>query len=208
MDENVVKKKRTSWLLIILCLILFFPVGILLWYRRWTEDKKETIANSQKVINTAWVVISFGVIYLIMTFTEKDGASYIIGFFVCVGFGLWMMHCAKSMRARGERYNRYVKVINESEKTRISDIALAVSLPANVVTKDLYEMIASDFFPGAYLDMERQEIVYGERTSIQKKPLKKGKSKIMICSGCGARNEVFKDDCKECEYCGTLISYE
>ena len=66
------REKPTSWGWIIFWFIIFWPVGLYLLIKRLRSDKSATLERDRiKTLTTlSYVLMGFGAIYLIMTFTE------------------------------------------------------------------------------------------------------------------------------------------
>ena len=90
------QRKPISWVWIILTLIFFWPIGIILLFVRMTSDKTAALKNSKTIAIISYVLMGFGVIYLIGVLRDplaNDYATIIIGFIMVFG-----AHMAKYLR--------------------------------------------------------------------------------------------------------------
>lgn len=97
---------------------------------------------------------------------------------------------------------------------------LSSSIGATVadVTKNISEMIALGFFPGAFLDTAHNRVVMqNEKPTVVQptvhttintpvQPEQTVKYVTVQCKGCGATNKILAGTVGECEFCGSQIS--
>lgn len=212
--------KRTPGWVVFLGFIFFFPLGIYFLHRRLTEDKTESLRNSKIVSVIGWILVSLGVLYISLLFTTDNNAegftSVIIAFIFLGGIfivpGLRILYGARKMKQKGMRYNRYYHIIN-GKVSSIAEIARSVVVPPKVALTDIQEMIDCGFFPGAYIDLNRQEIILpGSQNNIHQVILnqanqKEKRKKAINCPNCGANGVVTEGTTTECEYCGTPLAF-
>jgi hypothetical protein len=220
--NNVQQKKSTSWGVIILLLIIFWPVGLFLLYRKITGDKTEALKNS-KIFNIfGWVFIAFAVIYLFMVITgnaKTEGGSSAVGslmvaFVFFGGGGAFMIYTAKKMKVNAERLKKYIAIVINNNETYIDNIAAAVPSSYEQTTKDLQKMIDNGYFENAYIDVSKREIVLPNKNPVQthsisnipmNSPVNEPQIKAVVCRNCGANNKVVEGQVCECEYCGSVL---
>lgn len=211
--------RRTSGWVVFLWFILFFPLGIYFLHRRLTEDKTESLRNSKIVNVLGWILVSIGALYISLLFTTDNAegfTSVIIAFIFLGGIfivpGLRVLYGARKMKQKGMRYNRYYHIIN-GKVSSIAEIARSAAVPPKVALTDIQEMIDCGFFPGAYIDLNRQEIILpGSRNNIHQVILnqsnqKEKRKKAINCPNCGANGVVTEGTATECEYCGTPLAF-
>lgn len=219
-------RKRTSVIVVILWFFFFFPLGIYYLHRRLTEDKTESLKNSRSVRVCGWILISFGIIYLLIAFTEdiqtsedlsSDLGALTLAIALFLGTGLRVLIGARNMKIRGMRYNRYCHIIN-GNVTGIANIAKAAAVSDKVALSDLQEMIDNGFYPGAYIDLDLQEIILpgnqNKQTIFDQPVAEKNvdenekRKKVINCPYCGANCVVTEGTATECEYCGSPLVYQ
>lgn len=83
------------------------------------------------------------------------------------------------------------------------------------VTKNISDMIALGFFPGAYLDTTHNRLIMkADRptashifsSTLTITPTQTEKYVTVQCKGCGATNKITSGAVGECEFCGSQIS--
>ena len=212
--------KRTSGWVVFFWFIFFFPLGIYFLHRRLTEDKTESLRNSKIANVLGWILVSIGVLYISMLFTTDNNAegftSVIIAFIFLGGIfiapGLRVLYGARKMKMKGMRYNRYYHIIN-GKVSSIAEIARSAVVSPKLALTDIQEMIDCGFFPGAYIDLNRQEIILpGSRNNIHPVILNQASQKVkskkaINCPNCGANSVVTEGIATECEYCGTSLTF-
>jgi len=212
--------KRTSGWVVFFWFIFFFPLGIYLLHRRLTEDKTESLRNSKIVNVLGWILVSLGVLYISLLFTTDNNAEGFTSVMIAIIFlggifiapGLRVLYGARKMKIKGMRYNRYYHIIN-GRVSSIAEIARSAVVPAKVALTDIQEMLDCGFFPGAYIDLNLQEIILpGSRNNIHQVILnqanqKEKRKKAINCPNCGANGVVTEGTATECEYCGTPLAF-
>jgi hypothetical protein len=209
--------KRTSGWVVFAWFILFFPVGIYFLHRRLTEDRTESLRNSKIVNVLGWILVSMGALYIILLFTADNDRESIISALIILGGifiipGLRVLYGAKKMKQKGMRYNRYYHIIN-GRISSIAEIARSAAVPPKIALTEIQDMIDCGFIPGAYIDLNRQEIILpGSRSNIRQVILnqanqKEKRKKAINCPNCGANGVVTEGTATECEYCGTPLAF-
>ncbi|MPN26644.1 hypothetical protein SDC9_174069 [bioreactor metagenome] len=139
-------------------------------------------------------------------FTGQDVGMIL--FFLIAGVALFMF--AKKLSSNAEKYKKYISIIINGNEYILDNIASAMSLPINIVKKDLKDMINNGYFQGAYINDSTNEIVLpktskeniNETTFNNSVP--QDEVKVITCKCCGAQNKVTSSGA-ECEYCGSLL---
>ncbi len=209
--------KRTSGWVVFAWFILFFPVGIYFLHRRLTEDRTESLRNSKIVNVLGWILVSMGALYIILLFTADNDRESIISALIILGGifiipGLRVLYGAKKMKQKGMRYNRYYHIIN-GRISSIAEIARSAAVPPKIALTEIQDMIDCGFIPGAYIDLNRLEIILpGSRSNIRQVILnqanqKEKRKKAINCPNCGANGVVTEGTATECEYCGTPLAF-
>lgn len=220
--NNAQQKKSTSWGIIILALIIFWPVGLFLLYRKLSGDKVAALKNSKILNILGWVFAAFAVIYVIMAITgnieTKDGSSVVGPLIVALVFygggGAFMIATAKKMKINADKLKKYIEIVINNNQTSIDNIAAAVPVRYEEAMKDLQKMIDNGYFENAYIDVSEREIVLTNKKTEREYPtsnvqmdghINKPQIKVVVCRSCGANNKVVKGQVSECEYCGSLL---
>lgn len=214
MDLNQNKKTKSSysWPIIILFLIIFFPVGIYLIYKRINSDKTNIINNSITIKNISIVLLVFALIYFFMGITggltNEDGSTSsfsdsLLMIFIFGGSGTYLLLLSMKMKKTGQIYKKYIQAVINHGTYSIYDLSSIAALPYESVKKDLYNMLEIGFFKGAYIDENNNEIVLPTLGSAQN--ILKKDAKVVKCGSCGANNTVFIGNLNECTYCGSPL---
>lgn len=221
MENYVKEKKSTSWGVIILVLIFFWPVGLFLLYRKITGDKEAALKNSKVLNIIGGVFLAFAIIYLLMAITgnlkTRDGSSavksLITAFLFFGGGGTFMIYTAKKMKVNSERLKKYIAIVINNNETSIDNIAAAIPTSYDKAIKELQKMIDNNYFKNAYIDVSEREIVLPKKntqkettSNIQRNsPINESEIKVVVCKNCGANNKVVEGQVCECEYCGSML---
>lgn len=216
-------KKSTSWGIIALWLILFFPVGIFFIVKKMTGEKFNYIKNGKSLRVLGYILLGLAGIYLIMGLTgelkTEDGSSIVGGVIVAeIIFGGGGALCVfKGMEyiKRGAKYNRYVSIINASNDLLVDNIAAAVPTTYDKAIADIQSMLDAGFFMNAYLDLNKRELIMakvapqpsvavntgytGSQGAVDNQP------RSVKCPNCGATNTIVPGAKNECEYCGSAL---
>lgn len=216
------QKKSFSWGLIVLMLFLFFPVAIYMICKKMTCEKFDYIKNGKSLRVLGIVLLCFAAIYLIIGLTDgfeptEDGSSVVGGVIVCEllfgGLGtLCLVKGAKYVKC-GEKYNRYVSIINASNDLLIDNIAAAVPTTYDKAVIDIQSMLDAGFFMNAYLDLNKRELIMAKvqtNTAVNiaytdSANATNNQPRSIKCPNCGATNTVVPGAKNECEYCGSAL---
>ena len=214
------QKKSFSWGIIILMMFLFFPVAIYMIVKKMSSEKFNMIKNGKSLKILGWVLIGFAIIYLILGLTgelkNEDGSS-IAGTLIVIELifgvsGVLSLVKGKKYIKCGEKYNRYVSVVNASNDLLIDNIAAAIPTTYEKAAADLQAMIDAGYFMNAYVDLNRRELVMHRNqqsnytNTYTVNPQNTGaKTMSKKCPNCGATNTVIEGTACECEYCGSPL---
>jgi len=222
MASYIKEKKSTSWGVIILVLIIFWPVGLFLLYRKMTGDKAAALKNSKALNIMGWVFVALAIIYFFMAITgnlETDkGSSVVEPIMIALVFfgggGAFMIYTANKMKVNAEKCKKYIAIVINNNETSIDNIAAAVHSSYEQTTKDLQKMIDNGYFENAYIDVSKREIVLPNKNPVQthsisniqmNSPVNEPQIKAVVCRNCGANNKVVEGQVCECEYCGSML---
>lgn len=211
------EKYPAIWI-IVLGFILFFPVGFFLLYRRLTCDKTDLMQRSRIQRNYGIGVCILGIIMFLGSSSPMSGCITIIAAF----FFFWNSRKSKKLAIK---YAQYLTQVVDNNLTRIDIIAQMTMLPPAIVQKDLHQMVVSGFFPGAYIDAGRNELILpGHVNNLQQtgSPFIAAPSSgpifsstvgtaapaivTVTCGNCGATNTITTGTACHCEYCGSPLS--
>lgn len=209
------QKKGLPWAIIIVVLIVFWPVGIYLVYRKLTNDKQAALKTGKVINIIGWVLLVMGIFAVITGPEDKSQAvsGRIEYFFLFVCSGLAMVLLGARSKRRADRFKKYIAIIINQNMSSIENIAASFPIDYKTAAKDLQKMIDIGYFEGAYIDNVNREIVLNSDksnnyaasnfTQTEKAP---GQLQVVRCKNCGANNQVSVGQLGECEYCGSPIS--
>lgn len=162
------RTKAPSWGKIILCLILFYPVGIFFLCQR-VRYNRETARKFRKILKVFGYFCLFGAAVLLIGLiggmgSQTDDETEIIGgFFVYLVLGVFTLYASKRMDKFENHYIIYKDIIMNQNERNIQNIALQAGLSCKKTQKELQKMINKGYFDEAYINMESYEIVVPNR---------------------------------------------
>jgi len=204
-----------SWAVVIVVLIIFWPVGIYLLYRKLTSDKKAAMTSGNVVFIVGLALLCLGIFAVIVG--PSDPAEAVSGrieyLVIFVGTGLALRLIGFFGKARAARYKKYIALIINQRITSMDNIAAAVPAKYESVVKDLQKMINIGYFAGAYINSGSRDIVLPQvqGPAMGQAPgntygAAPGQLMDVICKNCGANNQIAEGQAAECEYCGSPLS--
>ncbi len=186
--------------------------------KKMAVEKFSYIKNGQSLKVLAWILICLGIIYLILGFSgdlkTEDGSSatgiIIVIVMLFLGGGIFALYKAHEYIKKGQKYSRYVSIVNSGNDTLIDRIAAAYPTTYDEAVKDLQAMINDGYFLNAYINLNRRELVMPQITSannvVNRKPSVPERRPITVkCKNCGAPNTIIPGTVKECDYCGSPL---
>ena len=208
------KSKSTSWVVIVICFIIFWPLGLILLLNKLASDRSATLKYGGALSGVAFILIGIGVVYFIMSYTRGSGfmthaVMFIIG-------GIFLFITSRRAKIKGERYKKYIDLVVNQSQTSISYIASAVGVSRVTAASDLESMVNAGYFPGAFVSLARGEIVMrgslSPHDSQHSAPVQTASQAsgpvqptVVSCKSCGANNKALPGQIVECEYCGSPL---
>lgn len=196
-----------SWIAIIIMMIIFWPIGVYLLYKRLKVDRKVAMRSGKALNGFGIFLILFGVMGALISTEDPDGMGVAI-FFLILGIVLKCM--AAKNKKQTMRIRQYIALIINQHITSLDELARATGCTYNVVCDDLNKMIEKGYLPGAYLNLSLRRIMLpGQQAPIyrqnNKQPRTQARTKVITCKGCGAEMIVAEGTIRKCEYCGTPL---
>lgn len=218
--------KGTSWAMILLFFLLFFPVGIILMIAKLHKEKHLYTTNGKAVMAVGCLIISIGLIGWMTDYSNAQanqqelqvGGTLAI-LFVFGGGGLALIQHGNKYRSWGVKHLRYVDLISSISIDTLYDIAAVYPKSYDEVRKDLQHLVYDGFFPGYYLDLQTRKFVAPnqKKAETERKATKKPASQmaepkeetptvvqVVKCPNCGATT-MLKGSIGECEYCASPL---
>lgn len=203
------EKMLYSWPVIIVVLIVFWPVGIYLVYKRIKIDKKAGFTTSKIMRYGSYVSFLFSVTMVSSAFDSGFASEDIGGslFYLVAGIVLYLF--SKKLDVKAKKYKKYISIIINGNEVILDNIAVAMSLSTIEVRRDLKDMIDKGYFKGAYINEGTNEIVLAQKSDenpneYKSDDTKKIETRVVTCKCCGAQNKVTTSDV-ECEYCASPL---
>ena len=194
--EARIKMKQTiggHW--VILAFVFLTPLGIPLIGLRFLRTREDYWKNGRFLLKLSAVSLGLFLLLLIFGTTDVQDALISLYFFGAGGaVGLLMSQIMIRQSAREEKYK---SAVVKHRLTKLWDIAAAVKLPAEVVTKDLQRLIEGGIFPGAELDVGAGLFLLNKGRPVDA-PLV-----TLRCESCGATVVTAQGQSGVCAYCGT-----
>jgi len=197
-------KPPISWTWIILALVIFWPVGLVLLFKRLSSDRT-AVFSCGKNLRTVYIVLF--VVGGLAIIANQFG----IGVLLVIG-GIIVLRTARNRDTSAQRYRYYLDVIFNHGETSINAIAHHAGVTYHVASVELQHMLQLGYLPGAWIDLNTQEIVFPAEiepppesvsyTAPAMQPMHT--TRIVACRGCGANNKVTGIS-GHCEYCGSLV---
>lgn len=162
-------KSSPSWGVVIFLLIIFWPVGLYLLFKKISTG--DTLGEGKVLRVVGWLFIVLAIIYISLSesnlVVSENGESIEstievlrgVGSFFFIGGGV-MLFMARSKRTKTNRYRKYIAIVENNRVRQIDSIASAFPTTYEKAHNDLIEMINKGFFEGAYIDESKREIIF------------------------------------------------
>ncbi|WP_315115477.1 hypothetical protein [uncultured Clostridium sp.] len=181
-----------------------------------TKDKVKIVFQS--IIGWA-LAIMFGLMSLVGLTQLKEGNAVVVLIF-CLAlttYGISLIKKANKCKKLINLFRNYSTRLASDPIKSIDLLARSTGSTVDAVKKNIVEMINRGYFTNAYIDINRNCIVFqGETQPAQqqtsantmKTPNNQPQQEYITvaCGGCGATNKIIKGRVGECEYCGSQMS--
>ncbi len=200
------------------------------------SSKAKVVSN--RIIRTVQMVIgicsaAFGIIGLLLYLKAIDSTTIVmVTFFVVIGGLLIYFSIQRSILDKAIK--SYEPILSHDKTGSIENLASILGTSQDVVKKNLERLIYKKFFLNAFIDEERNRVVFNltsnmqhgdiqesadiHNTEIQQNTetqqeteISKGSNQATIeympitCKNCGGIGKIQKGTVYECEYCGAHI---
>jgi hypothetical protein len=203
----------TSWSVIVLAFIFFWPLGVILLIKKFTTDKKSAFASAGRGIMTTFgfILAAFGTIGFFATLSDPNGVGFAMAFFFIAG-GVALIIKSKKLKKETESTKQYLSIIVNGNIRQLDTISATIGKSYDVVYKDVKNMIAKGYLKNAYIDEIMREVVLPNAAPVTPQNTSTAapanvapvQTKIITCPCCGANNTIVGDT-GECEYCGSPL---
>ena len=217
--NNAATKKGISWVVIIVLMIFFFPVGIGLAIYKTHKEPENYVINGNKlfIAGIVWVVI--GLICL-----SSDSDSSVATCILCALLGGFMIWDGFMHKQLGSKFDKYRAVISNSTTGSLDSIAAALDVSYDQAVGVIEDMIKKGAIPDSYIDNNERKVVSplikaaapqvavyvqapianvpAATATVQTVP----QTKTVKCPNCGANNSITVGSDNLCDYCGSPLS--
>lgn len=184
-------------------------------------NKSKTVIVLNEIIQKIQMIIGVcSVLFGIAGFCVANGKFdsmdiFLIIFFV--GVGLLLIYFSVKKKKLIKYFKTYVQKLSADPTGSISNLASAAGTSPDVVKKNLENMINKKFFANAYIDIERNCIVFPSSNNInvsantthsnvqQNTNQPEIEYVTVTCKSCGGINKIIKGKVSECDFCGSPI---
>lgn len=186
-----------------------------------TDSQKAIIkCKSTGIIQTilGWIIAVFCGLCTIVGVTqisESFDVAMVLIFLAFTAGGVSLIRKGKKKKKLLKIFQDYNTRLATDAAKSIDLLATSVGKPVDAVRKDVITMINMGLFPNAYINQERNSIVFpqmGTAATYSTNPIHQqvntpGAEFVTVkCPGCGATNKISRNTVNECEYCGAQIS--
>lgn len=197
-----------SWPSIIFFIILFWPLGLFLLYKRTTSDKVAALSTGKLPRVLGIVFYCFAALGILACVDEGFQPSDIVMIIIFASAGVSLRLTGKKIKNNAENIKLYLSVIVNGNVTSIDQIASSVGKPYAIVTRELRVLIAKGYLKNAYINDGAREIILPDRSTVSNSSsgsvTAAQTTRIVTCPCCGANNTI-SGDLGECEYCGSPV---
>lgn len=200
MDMN--KKIYQYWIVIILALIIFWPVGLILLYLKFRDNSKNKFifSGTIKIIIGVCSVL-FALIGVAAEIDQPTGEVAVtiimVSMFLALG-GAFIYFGMKNIK-EAKIYENIRNLINFQEVENIEEIARKLKITEEKAIQYISKAVTLGFCNND-IEYENKKIIYKKK--IEKEEQKKKHERIIKCECCGGINHTNDTQTKACEYCG------
>lgn len=189
-------KTKKSWGWIIFWIIVFWPIGIYLLFKRLGNDRSALMSENSNILTISGIILAlFAVLGFFGNLTHFGTALFSL---ILYGAGAYfVLQKANTTKRKAAKYKSYLNLIVNQQITDSNQIANQLGISPSTVDRDIHEMIAAGYLPQNYNVPLAPEVKSHEDIIQQER--------IVKCPACGANNKGIVGKIAECEYCGTQI---
>ena len=212
------EKKPIAWGWVIVCLLVFWPIGLVLLIVKLNVDKNAMLNSGKTAKIVAFIIMAIGVLGLIETFrrnpymVDNIFAALIPTVIMLTLFGggaLWVYDIGKNAELASIRYKKYIEQIVNRGQTSLITISSFTNEPYDMVVRDLEHLIQVGYFKGAHIDTYRREIILAQSVpqpmpAPNVQPAYPIQERVVVCNSCGAHNRVI-GQVGRCAYCDSHL---
>ncbi len=196
------KKIYQSWIIVILALIFFWPVGLLLLYLKFKDTSKNKLVFSGVTKIVAGVCsVCFGLIGAATEIDEPTGevglTIVMVSIFLAIG-AIFIYFGIKNIK-EGKIYEKIGNLINFQEVESVEEIARKLKITEEKAEEYMSKAVSLGFCNNE-IEYKNKKIIYKKK--IEAEVEKKKHERIVKCECCGGINKIIDGESNTCEYCG------
>ncbi len=199
------KKIYQYWIVVILALIIFWPIGLILLYLKLRDNSKNKFTFSgitKIVIGTCSIFFA-----LIGTAAEIDEPTGEVGVTIVMvsiflAIGIAFIYFGMKNIKDGKIYEKIGNLINFQEVESVEEIAKKLKITEEKAIEYISKAVLLGFCNNE-IEYKNKKIIYKKK--IQEEVEKKKHERIVKCESCGGINHISDTEVKACEYCGMKL---
>jgi hypothetical protein len=175
----------------------------------------EIIQKTQMIVGVCFVL--FGIMGFCVEIGKLDSMDiFLVIFFI--GIGSLLIYFSVKKKKLIKDFKTYVQKLSADPTGSISNLASAAGTSQDVVKKNLENMINKKFFVNAFIDINKNCIVFpssnninagtnAAQSNVQQNTNQPEIEYVTVtCKSCGGINKIIKGKVSECDFCGSPIS--
>lgn len=201
-DMNSKNNVYSSWAVIIILFIIFWPVGLILAYLKLKSESKNKFIFGGKVRIICGVCsLLFALLGISVEISEpsEDTAIGITLIIIFLALGAFLVKIGIDKIRAGKIYDKIANLINIQSIEKVQDISNILGFNENKTLEYISKTIELGLCH-AKIDYQTKKII--NEKQVNEKVEKKNKEHIIKCECCGGINKVIEDNDNVCEYCG------
>jgi len=204
-----------QWVVILVCLIAFWPVGLLLLWLKMRSDLKATLVASATLKVVAWALLglmSFLILLMLIT-DDKYVYDAIPGFIILLSgcAGLLIAACIANRKAI--LYKKLISIVVNDGITSIDEISQILNLSYEKVYRYLNRLINRSLLKNAYISEAHRAVVFPDSNRKEQENVRarvrehepEPEYTIVYCKSCGAQKAVVVGKIDTCNFCGSKL---
>ncbi|MBW6411380.1 hypothetical protein [Clostridium weizhouense] len=183
------------------------------------ESKSRTTIVVSQIVEKIQLILGiiitcfFGIGFLGCISSGNIDAATIILAIVFLSLGVWLIILSRKRNKLIKNFKTYVSILSVDPTGSLENLASSLGTSQDIVKNNLKLMCDKKYFVNAYLDTERNCIVFPSKseqinsTAQQSSKVSESNKEYntVKCKNCGADNKIPKGIIGECEFCGSQI---
>lgn len=201
-------KTRYSWVVVIIMLCVFWPIGLYMLIKNISQSSPKTTAKP--VRGTVFLVIgclfAFATIGALTSIGEGNGTAAVeaVAF---LAIAVVLISVGLSIKKRQKTFAKYIRVLSVYNRIPLDKVAPMIPASLEQTTADVEKLVAANLINGLFIDYSTREVVNPSATeNYYASNVYYSTQKVVIeCKNCLASNEVPRNNHGCCQYCGARL---